>query len=145
MAEKKSTNLLEVGEEMAPFEFTVSPELNQQYLYAVEEFHPRYWDKSELGAPIVHPSLLLNFSNRTRSPSFYLEPGWAVIHAQEVAEFINPARVGSKFRVTWKIENVYEKRGRTWSVADTLVTDEEGREILRRKIYSAFIHSDKKQ
>jgi len=53
-----------------PFEFLLTPELNQQYLFAAEDFHPRYFQETEIGSPIGHPGLLLNMSNATRSPSF---------------------------------------------------------------------------
>lgn len=141
MSERKSTHLLVAGEEMAPLEFTVTPELNQQYLYAEEDFHPRYLEGDDSDGPMVHPGLLLNMSNRTRSPSFHLGSGWSAMHARDDVWFVNPARVGARLRVTWRVEEVLEKRGRTWHVVDTRMADQEGREILRRKIHSTFVHS----
>jgi len=134
----KSVDQLEIGEQLEPFEFVVTPEYNQQYLYAVEDYHPRYLQETELGPPIVHPGLLLNQSNSTRSPSYYLPPGISSLHAGDEAEFINPGRVGKKFRVTWKIVDKYEKRGRQYRVTETLVVDEDGMEILRRKNFSTL-------
>ena len=101
MAEKKYAYLMKVGEDFEPLEFIVTPELNQQYLYAEEDFHPRYIEGSEGRPPMVHPGLFLNMSNNTRSPSFYLPPGWGEVHAGEDTEYLNPGRVGKKFRVTW--------------------------------------------
>ncbi|MDN5347803.1 MAG: hypothetical protein PWP65_1367 [Clostridia bacterium] len=142
MPEKKSVHLMEAGEELEPFEFLVTPELNQQYLYAEEDYHPRYLEKNESGPPLVHPALLLNMSNSTRSPSFYLAPGWAAIHAAEETEFLNPARVGKKLRVTWRIVETYEKRGKPWRVTEALVVDEDGVQILRRKLHSTYSSSE---
>lgn len=138
MPEKRSAHLMEVGEEFEPLEFLVTPELNQQYLYAAEDYHPRYTDRSEIGPPLVHPGLLLNMSNNTRSPSFHLPQGWAEIHAAEDTEYLQPAIVGKKLRVTWKVMEAYQKRGRPWHVLDILVTDEDGREILRRKMTNTY-------
>jgi hypothetical protein len=138
MSEKKSAHLVQVGEEFEPLEFLVTPELNQQYLYAEEDFHPRYIEGSESGPAIVHPGLLLNMSNNTRSPSFYLPPGWAEVQAAEGTEYLNPARVGKKVRVTWKVVQAFEKRGRPWHVLDILIVDEDGVEILRRKMTNTF-------
>ena len=138
MPEKRSAHLMEVGEEFEPLEFLVTPELNQQYLYAAEDFHPRYIEKSEAGPPLVHPGLLLNMSNNTRSPSFHLPPGWAEIHAAESTEFLNPAKVGKRIRVTWKVIEAYEKRGRPWHVVDILVVDEDEAEIMRRKMVNTY-------
>lgn len=142
MAETVSTHLLQVGDEMEPLEFAVTPELNQQYLYALEDYHPRYIERSATDPALVHSALLLNMSNRTRSPSFHLAPGWAAIHASEESSFINPGQVGKKFKVTWKVVDRYEKRGRLWQEIDTLIVDEDGTEILRRRIVSTFAFSE---
>jgi hypothetical protein len=138
MNEKKSAYLMIVGEEFESLEFSVTPELNQQYLYAEENFDPRYIEGSEEGSPLVHPGLLYNLSNNTRSPSFYLPPGWGEIHAGEETQFLNPAKVGKRFRVTWKVIDVFEKRGRPWHVLDILITDEDGLPIMRRKMTNTF-------
>ncbi|MBM4278154.1 MAG: MaoC family dehydratase [Deltaproteobacteria bacterium] len=138
MAEKKSAYLLKVGEEFEPLEFIVTPELNQQYLYAEEDFHPRYIETTRNGPGFVHPGILFNMSNNTRSPSFFLPPGWGEIHAGEETEFLNPARVGKKIRVTWEVIDTYEKKGRPWHVLDILIVDEDGIQIMRRKMTNTF-------
>ena len=126
---------MDVGERFEPLEFVVTRELNEQYLYADEDYSSIYLD-AEL--PIAHPGLLLNMSNNTRSPSFHLPQGWAEIHAAEETEFSNPARLGKRLTVTWEVIEKYEKRGRPWHVLDILITDEDGLEILRRKMTNTF-------
>jgi hypothetical protein len=138
MAEKKSAHLFKVGEAFEPLEFVVTPEMNQQYLYAEEDFHPRYFEASEEGPPLVHAGLLYNMSNNTRSPSFFLPPGWGEIHAGEDTEFLNPPKVGKKFRITWKVIETFERKGRPWHILDILITDEDGVEIMRRKMTNTF-------
>lgn len=138
MIEKKSAHLYEVGEEFDPLEFVVTPELNQQYLYAEEDFHSRYIEARRKGLPFVHPGILYNMSNNTRSPSFFLPPGWGEIHAGEETEFINPARVGKKIRVTWKVIDTFEKKGKPWHVLDILIADEDGVPIMKRKMTNTF-------
>ena len=132
---KKSAHLMGIDEEFEPLELVVTPELNQQFLYGEEDYHPRYIEE---GKSFVHPGLLLNMSNNTRSPSFYLPLGWAEIHAVEDTEYLNPARVGKKLRVTWRVVDAYQKRGRPWHVLDILMVDEDGVEILRRKMTNTF-------
>ena len=139
MAEKKRADQVGVGEEFEPYEFHVTSEFNQQYLEALEDHHPRYVQETEAGAAIVHPGLLINHSNVTRSPSFYLPPGMAAIHAKEEVEYLNPGRVGKSFRVYWKVVDTYEKRGRPYQVKEVSVVDEDGVEILRRKIIDTYI------
>jgi hypothetical protein len=137
---KKAAYLLDVGEEFEPLEFVVTPELNQQYLYAEEDFHPRYIEGGEEGSPLVHPGLLFNMSNNTRSPSFYLPPGWAEVHVAEETEFLNPARVNKKNLVTWKVVKVFKNLGgKPWHILDILIVDEDGRQIMRRKMTNTFV------
>jgi len=139
MADRKRADDVGVGEEFEPYEFRVTPEFNQQYLEAEEEHHPRYLQETGAGPAIVHPGLFINHSNVTRSPSFYLPPGMAAVHAKEEVEYLNPGRVGKTFRVQWKVVDIYEKRGRFYQVKDTLIVDEDGVEILRRRITDTYI------
>jgi hypothetical protein len=126
-------------EPFEPFEFHVTPEFNEQYLYALQDYHPGYLMETDSGPPLVHPGLLLNQSNVTRSPSFQSQGEKAGIHAAEEVEFINPAKVGKRFKVTWKVLEEYEKRGRRYTVFEALVVDEDGLEILRRKTHGLLV------
>ena len=139
MVEKKRADQVGIGEEFEPYEFHVTTEFNQQYLEAVQDYHPRYLEETGSGSPIVHPALLIAQSNITRSPSFYLPPGMATVHAKEEVEYLNPGRVGKTFTIYWKVVDTYEKRGRPCQVKETLIVDEDGIEILRRKIIDTYI------
>jgi hypothetical protein len=119
-----------------PFEFLLTPELNQQYLYAEEDFHPRYIEGTKSSFPIGHPGLLLNMSNGTRSPSYRLGPGEAGFHARDETFFLNPAKVGKKIKVIWKWGGTYEKRGRPYRLSECVVVDEDGLEIMKRLAHS---------
>lgn len=116
----------------APLEFLLTPELNQQYLFAEEDFHPRYIEETEIGPPIAHPGLLLNMSNPTRSPSFTLDIGPAGIHSRDETFFFRPARVGKKIKVTWEHGEPYIKRDRYYQVFKTSVVEEDGIVIMKR-------------
>ena len=129
-----------------PLEYVPTPELNQQFCFAQQDYHPRYIEGSEFGPPIVHPGLLLNWSNATRSPT-YVRGGVGNeggVHAQDEAFWHNPAFVGKKLKVTWDPQAIgnYERRDRTWSVSgEILIVDEDGREILRRLSRSTMASS----
>lgn len=138
MPERKPNYELEVGDEFLPHEFVVTPEFNQQYLYGAEDYNPRYIEETESVPPMVHPGLLLNQSNPHRSSSYYIPADAAGFHAAEETEFINPGRVGKKFRVTHKVVDKYEKRGKWFWVFDTRMVDEDGVEILRRLIRNHY-------
>lgn len=129
--------LLKPGAELAPLTLTVTPELNQQFVYAMEDFHPRYIEKGKDGA-LVHPGLLLLISFPSKSPSFYLPPGWASIHSADEVEFHHPARVGSTLLIQWKVVRVWEKRGRQYNETETWIRDDQERDILLRKVSMTY-------
>jgi N-terminal half of MaoC dehydratase len=130
--------LQQPGHKLAVLQLTVTPELNQQFLYAMEDFHPRYLEANGKEQPLVHPALLLLMSIPSKSPSFHLPPGWALIHAGDETEFLQPARVGSLLAIRWKVANVWEKRGKAYSEVDTSIVDEHGAAILRRKVIITY-------
>ena len=145
MAEKKRADQIGVGGYFEPYVFTVTPEINRQFLEAMEDNHERYTKDTKLGPAIVHPSLLIVNSNITRSPSFYLPPGVACIHAKEdKLQFINPGRVGSTFTVHYSVVDVYEKRAKQYQVKQVLITDENGLEIIRRKFSDVYFYGEVK-
>jgi hypothetical protein len=143
MSERKERSQFSDRDGFEPYTFQVTRELNEQYLYAVQDYHPRYLEETDLGPPLVHPSLLLNQSNLTRSPSFGLKAGMAGVHAKEEVEFLNPGRVGKKFRVTWRVVEEYEKRDKLYTVIEALIVDEDGREIMRRRTHGVITKGQK--
>jgi len=139
MAEKKRADQIRAGEEVERFTFRVTPEFNAAYMEAVEDYHPRYNETTDFGPAAVNPALLIVHSNVTRSPSFYLPEGVAAVHTDEEIEFINPARVGKTFTVSWKVVDWYEKRGRPYQVKQAVIVDEDGLEILKRTITDTYV------
>ena len=133
MMSSRRADELQVGEAFAPLEFHVSEEMNENFLHAVEDLHPRYMEATAAGPPLVHPALLINFSNNTRSPSFHLPSGMAAIHTHEDVEHTDPARVGKRFRVSWKVTARYERRGREYQVVEAPIVDEDGALVLTRR------------
>jgi hypothetical protein len=125
------------GESYAPLQLRISPELNQQFLFALEDYRQEYLGTH--GRPaIVHPVLLLHMSARTRSPSFRLAPGIGSVFARDVVEFSRHALVDEPLTVRWTIRDVYERRGRLYQALDTVVIDDEGQQVLRREAHSVF-------
>jgi hypothetical protein len=122
-----------------PWVFTVTPEFNEQYLFAGQEYAPCYFEETDLGAPLVYPGLLLNQSLVTRSPSFHLMEKMASVHSSDELEWVNPPRVGKTFTVNWKFDDVYEKRGKIFSSVLAVIMDDENKVIMRRKAHGIFM------
>jgi acyl dehydratase len=138
-AKEKRADLYKTGEEFEPLEYRVTPEWNAQFQEALEAYYPRYEEETASGPPMVVPGLFIANSNVTRSPGFKLDPGMAAVHAKEEAEFINPGRVGKRFKVTWKVVDYYEKRNRPFQTKEALIVDEDGVKVLRRRLTDTYM------
>ena len=74
MSSPKPATHIEVGESYAPYSFRVTPDLNEQYCFAEQDYDPRYREKTEAGPPLVHRSRTetrLRQANR-RTPNWRL-------------------------------------------------------------------------
>lgn len=134
----RSAHQLKPGDHYEPLQFVVTPELNQQFLYALEDFNSLYLEGQGGKPPLVHPVLLLHMSPRTRSPSYRQAAGMGSAFARDKTCFIHPSYVGKRFRVTWAITDTYERRGKIYQDYVALVQDEDGIDILRRELSSTF-------
>lgn len=129
------------GDTYESLSFAVTPEMNQQFLFALEDFDAEYIDNSGRGA-IVHPVILLHMSARTRSPSFRLASNMGSVFAKDEVTFLAPACVCEKLHVSWRIADVYEKRGRIYQAMDTHITNDDGQELMSREAHSVFFIKD---
>lgn len=134
----KYAHEMQSGDEYEPLEFEVTPDLNQQFLYAVEDFNPIFLEGVDGKAPLVHPVLLMHMSPRTRSPSYRQAPGMGSAFARDRSTYLAPAYVGSRLRVTWRIEKTYEQRGKIYQDYVAQVSDGNGNPVLRRELSSTF-------
>ncbi len=134
----KFAHELQSGDQYESLEFIVTADLNQQFLYAVEDFNPIYLDGRDGRPALVHPVVLMHMSPRTRSPSYRQAAGMGSAFARDHSTYMNAAYVGSNFRVTWTIDKTYEQRGKIYQDYVALVEDEGGKPILRRELSSTF-------
>jgi hypothetical protein len=118
----------------ADFTTVVTPELNEQFLFAQHDYHERYW----LGErPLVHPGLLASMS----SLEFRVKPtsGWSGLAARDVVRFLGPAYVGEKLLVTWTAVDFIEKRGRPYFIKKSNITSRDrGSPVLERLAYTTY-------
>ena len=135
---EKFAHEMKAGDQYDPLEFVVTSDLNQQFLYSVEDYNPIYLDGRDGKPPLVHPVLLMHMSPRTRSPSYRQAPGMGSAFARDRSRYFNPGYVGSRFRVTWTVTDTYEQRGKIYQDYVALVQDESGADILRRELASTF-------
>jgi acyl dehydratase len=134
----KFAHELEPGDEYAPLEFSVSAEMNQQFLFAQEDFDRRYIDATTGSPPLVHPAILLQMAANTKSPSFKLAPGAGSILSEAATEFLRPVAIGTRLTVQWRVTERYEKRGRQYCVMVAEIADDQGAAVLRRTLHLTF-------
>lgn len=137
-ADKKAYEFIS-GEEFEPSELYVTKEFNNNYLQAVEDFNPRYTEGTAAYPPFIHPALLINYSNITRSPSFYLPSGMAAIHTHEEIHYLEPGRLERRLTITWKVLESFEKRGRPYQVVNSSIIDEQSKILITRTTTNVYV------
>ncbi len=137
MSAERTTDRLGPGDKLAPLSLHVSAEFNESIMQSIGADATRY--VSSGGAGIVHPALLIVFSNLTRSPSFRLPPDCAAIQTHDDVSLERAARVGDTFTISWQVADTYERRGRRYQEMKTRVADGEGRTVLTRKTTNTFM------
>lgn len=132
---------LRIGDSYEPLEFTISNDVNHQFLYAIAEFDPVYVGAA--GKPgQLHPMILLHMSARTRSRSFRLAPNMGSVYAREKVRFLRPAHVDEPLTATWTIRDVYEKKGRLYQAMQIAVVARGG-PVIDREMHSVFFTLDR--
>ena len=134
----KFAHELKGGDHYEPLEFVVTSDLNQQFLYCVEDYNPIYLDGRDGKPPLVHPVLLMHMSPRTRSPSYRQAPGMGSAFARDRSTYLAPAFVGAGVRVTWTVTSTYEQRNKIYQDYVALICDAQERVLLRRELSSTF-------
>lgn len=138
MDHSRYSHEMKPGDTYEPLHFTVTAELNQQFLYALESFHPRYLEGRDGKPPLVHPVILLHHTPRTRSPSYRLAPGMGSVFARDNTRFLAPAYVGQALKATWRIDACYDKKGRLFQDYSAHLFSANGTLLLERQMTSVF-------
>lgn len=126
----------EIGDEYEPLETAITEEIAGRYLFANDDYHPWYMEDSPFGGRIVPMNLLV----KQAIQQFYLHyatPSGGTLHTKHGAEFINPLKLGKKFRMAGSLVDRYSRKGRIFFVSEFLAVDEDGTEIARIKTIEA--------
>ena len=127
----------EIGDEFEPIEITITEEMVERNAWANDDYNPWYMEDSPFGGRIVSPTFLMQFDPRLFY-GYYAYPPGGSLHAGEEFEFIKPLKIGKKIKITGRLVERYVKRGRDYFIAELLVVDEDGVELLRmRRIQAA--------
>ena len=122
---------LKVGEELPVVEMVVDDEVQGKYLVALQDENPWYYKESPWGGPVTHHATIDGGPMIAARVKYDYPFGW--VHAKQETEFINPLPLGKPIRITSKIAEKYEKRGKGYVVVESLIIDQDGVEIMRAR------------
>lgn len=127
---------------LEPFEFTISEQVQSQYLEAMEDYHLRYLLAPAGRTPLIHPGILLSYSNATRSPSFG-GPNTRWIHLREQTHFCAPARLSQPLVTDWRVEDHEPWFGRTLARVCSTISTCDGTRVLERTMWGLRSAADR--
>jgi acyl dehydratase len=123
--------LLVPGEELSPLTYHLSHSDAVAWAARAGDGDPWYHEASPLGGrAIVHPALF------ARDPILLLRHNFArkaTVHAETELAYQHAAWPGRDYTVYGYVAEVYERKGNSYAVAETLTVDEDGREIVRNR------------
>lgn len=123
-----------VGEELESVTVEVTGDMVGEYGEILGDKNPYYARNEDFAGPIGPPSMASILASKPFDARYNPEPGG--IHAKQEFEFHNPILPGTEVRISGKVVDKYEKRGRKYIVFETRIEDEEGRLLVKSKSYS---------
>jgi acyl dehydratase len=140
MAERKTVEQLylgthdlkqaQVGDELGSIDFVITEEMVERNAWANDDYNPWYMDDSPFGGRIVSPVFLASFDARVFY-GYYAYPAEGSLFAKQEFEYIAPIRVGERYRITGRLAEIYERKGRFFYKTAMSVTDASGVEVMR--------------
>jgi acyl dehydratase len=130
MKKKLSYMNIEVGEELGKEEVLITDEMIQACANSIESRHLWYFEDSPFGGRIAPPTVFDNDTLRMLDEKY---DRFGSIHAKQVWEFKNPAKIGKKVTLKVRIIDKFIKRERGYITMELVAVDEDGLEICRGK------------
>lgn len=118
-----------VGEELLTIEFTVTEDMVLTNAWANDDYNPWYLEDSPFGGRIISPAYLASFDIRVFY-GHYAYPAGGSLYAKEELEYLGPVRVGVTYKMTGRILDIYQRKGRTFFVAGIDVVDDAGTTLV---------------
>ena len=121
-----------VGEELGYRDFEVSEEQVERNAWANDDYHPWYMEGSPFGGRLVSPVYLSLYDGPELFYGYYAYPSEGSLFAKQEFEYRKPVLVGREYRMSGRIEDISERRGRTFlRMAVSVVDRQSGDEVMR--------------
>ncbi len=120
-----------VGQELSPFTYRLSLGESAAWAGAAGDESPWYGDASPFGGrPIVHPAWFARDAISLLRHNFTYK---ATIHAATDLAYQAVGWPDRDYTVYGYVVGLYERKGNSYAVLDTLTVDQDGREIVRNR------------
>lgn len=121
-------NKFKAGDSIGSLQYRITKDVIKDYLSSLDSSDPWYLHDSSFGEPIVPAGYLCDDFIRMLVQSDALPE--AGFHSKSEYEFKGPIRFGTLLTVRGKVAAKYTKREREYVEIDTVVTDENGHELM---------------
>lgn len=118
---------MQIGEEYTD-EYLLTPEMARDYAEGIEDANSWYLEQSPFGGAVANPLLIVAQHVRLLKTVYDASGN---VHTRHESQFVNPARIGKKIRLSGKLVEKSIKRGREYVVVECCSVDEDGIEICR--------------
>jgi len=122
---------MEIGDELPTLDLQYDDDWQGRILVALEDENPWYWKESPWGEPILNTALLDDSPMASANRAY--EYPFGFVHSRQETEYYHPVPLGKPVKVITRVADKYRKRGKGYIVIESLVTDEDGVEIMRTR------------
>lgn len=121
---------VEPGLDLGSYEYTIAPDQAQRYAASLGDRTDWLAPQSPFGGPVAPPGFLSNDYMKLIASQYEFVGG---VHAKQENEYLAPPPIGERLRVTGRVVDKYERRGRLWIVVETATADAAGTVIARSR------------
>ncbi len=124
----------EVGEPFDPFTVTVTQEMVDKHMAALDSYHPWFMETSPFGRPIAPPTAIdRSMAQGLFSAKFSSSGEGSTMHARQQSEFLAPIYVGETYTISGKVTEKSERRGKRYAGLDGECVDSSGKPVQRSR------------
>jgi hypothetical protein len=122
---------IRVGDPLGPFEYTITEEMADIHLAAIDNSQPLFKSPSSDGRRMVPPC----FTARDYVYLLLQKKAWGIggLHTKQESEFFNPAYVGQRVVCRGKVAEQYLKKGKEYIVIEFQVDDINGKPLAKHR------------
>jgi hypothetical protein len=124
----------EIGEVLGSYDRTITAEISNKYLGAVEDNSPWYSSKSPAGTAIINPLMFGDEYVKLYFDCAHYSRNEGTLHSRTEHENYAVLPVGSTVKVSGRISDKFTRRGRRGLTIEVNVANEKGKPVSSTRI-----------